>query len=119
MDEYRPAPSPDNYDQIITNMNATGASGRFSDMMNTIGDAMQREFDSIDDGLGPPTKQKFTVREVSELTGLKMHAIRNRINQGEIKASNASGSMWFIPREEVKKLMPDSGGDDQSEPAGI
>ena len=110
MDEHRPIPSPDNHEQIASYMRSTGQSDRLHDMMTGIGRRMRQAFDAIDDGLGPPTKSKFTIREVVELTGLKKHTIRNLIASGKIQASNASSGpgMWFIPREEVKKLMLDA-----------
>ena len=122
MDEHKPpTPSPDNHEQIIAHMRSTGESDRLHNIMTTISRDMHRAFDSVDDGLGPATKSKFTIREVAELTGLKRHTIRDLIARHKIQASNASDGpgMWFIPREEVKKLMPDAQGEgNQPESAG-
>ena len=113
MDVHPRSPSPDNHEQIVAYMQSTGESARLRDMMLGMQRKMNEEFASINDGLGPPTKSKFTIREAAELTGLKRHTIRNRISRGEIRARlSPDGGLWFIPREEVKKLMPDRQSED-------
>lgn len=114
MDEHKPpTPSPDNHEQIIAHMRSTGESDRLHNIMTTISRDMHRAFDSVDDGLGPPTKTEFTVREVSNLTGLTKQRIRSLIYRGEIQANyyTGVGNSCFIPRAEVKKLMPDAQGE--------
>ena len=113
MEEYRPIPSPDNHEQIISHMRFTGQSDRLHNIVTATARQMHEAFDDVNDGLGPATKSKFTIREVSALTGLKVHTIRDFIARRKIEARNGGDGpgMWFIPREQVKKLMSCSEGD--------
>lgn len=113
MDAHPNTSSPTCQKMLLSHMQRTRRGPSFRDMMADMQRKMHEDFAAINDGLGSPMKSKFTIREASELTGLKRHTIRKRINQGEIEARlTVDGTLWFIPREEVRKLMPDRPNED-------
>jgi hypothetical protein len=109
MDVYKPNSSPSNHRRKTAPVPVSGDSDRFSNIMTDISCSMREAFDAVTDGLGPPTKTEYTVREVSILTGLSKKDIRSLMNRGKVLAryDPGVGHSWFISREEVRRLMPD------------
>ena len=55
-----------------------------SNIMADISRDFREACDAVTDGLGPPTKTEYTIREVSILTGFSKQEVRNFMNSGKI-----------------------------------
>jgi hypothetical protein len=119
MDVYKPNPATSHHGRKTAPVPISGDSDCFSNIMTGISCGMREAFDAVTDGLGPPTKTEYTVREVSILTGLSKKEIRSLMNRGKILARRdpGLGHALFVSREEVRRLMPDGDNEgDQPEP---
>jgi len=113
MDVYKPNNPPSKRVRKAAPEPVCGPSDQAFNIMTDISRGLREACDAVTDGLGPPTKTEYTVREASMLSGLSTKEIRRLMNQGKILARHdpGLGHSWFIPRDEVRRLMPDSGRD--------
>ena len=48
----------------------------------------------------------YSIKQVSELLGIKVRTVREWIKTGKLKAKKyPCSNRWFIPKEEVERMM--------------